>query len=126
MTPQISYSEVRKAIFLLPVWQLVAGLILALIFGLFSGSYYALSAFFGASIGFAGTLVFAFIMFGFGEQSSQNLLRKMFRAEAIKILTVGLMFYLATAKLALPFLPVIVGFMVTLIVFIVALLIKFK
>lgn len=126
MTTNLSYSEVRRAIFLLPLWQLVAGLFISLIFLVISGKLDAASAFYGASIGFAGTFVFAFVMFGFGEQSTQGLLRKMFRAEAFKILTIGLMFYIATAKLALPFLPVMLGFIATLIIFVVVLFIKFK
>lgn len=126
MTPQISYSEVRKVIFTMLMWQLGLGVLMALPFWMISGSMAAFAAFFGASIGFAGTLVFAFMMFGFGRRTHHDLMRKMFRAEALKIMTVSLMFYLAVAKMNLPFLPVIVGFMATLVVFIVALLTKFK
>ena len=126
MTPQPSIAEVRKVVFLLPVWQLLLGVIISVVFFLFTGTIAAIAAFFGASIGFAGSLVFAFVMFGTGEIPTNNIMRRMFRAEAFKILTIGLMFYFALAVLALPFLPIIVGFMVTLIVFFVALLTIFR
>ena len=86
----------------------------------------AIAGFFGASISFAGSLVFAFMVFGLGDNSPKNMMKKMFRAEAIKILTISFMFYFAFAILALPFLPVIVGFMATLIIFFVALLTVFR
>lgn len=126
MAQQPSLSDVRKVVFLLPVWQLLIGVIIALVFFLLKGSTAAIAAFFGASISFAGSLVFAFVVFGLGDQSPQNIMRKMFRAEALKILTIGLMFYFAFAILALPFMPVIVGFMATLIIFFVALLTVFR
>ncbi len=126
MTPQPSLSEVRKVVFLLPVWQLLLGVVVGLVFFFIAGTHAGIASFFGASISFAGSLVFAFVVFGLGNQSSENMMRKMFRAEAFKILTIAIMFYVAFAKLGLPFLPVIVGFMVTLIVFFVALLTVFR
>ena len=126
MTPQASYSEIRKAVFSVPLWQLIAGFVGGVVFWALVGPKAGVSAFYGGSIGFAGSLVFAFVVFGFGEQNNQQLMRKIFRAEAFKLLTVGLMFYVALKILVLPFLPVLVGFMVTLIIFFVALLIKFK
>jgi len=126
MAPQTSFLEVRKAIFILPVWQLIIGVVVGIVFWFVSGTQSAIAAFYGGSIGFAGSLVFAFVMFGFGRTDSKDVMRKMFRAEAFKILTVGLMFYFAFAKLGLPFMPVIVGFMVTLIIFFVALITIFK
>jgi len=126
MAQQPSISDVRKIVFLLPVWQLLIGVIVAIIFYLLNGSTAAIAGFFGASISFAGSLVFAFVVFGLGDQSPQNMMRKMFRAEAFKIITIGLMFYFAISILALPFMPVIVGFMATLIIFFVALLTVFR
>lgn len=126
MATQPSISEVRKVIYLLPVWQLLLGALVGIVFGLFAGTVSGIAAFFGASISFAGSLVFAFVVFGFGNQAPENIMRSMFRAEAFKILTVALMFYFAFAVLALPFMPVIVGFMVTLIIFFVALLTVFR
>ena len=126
MAAQPSISEVRKAIFLLPVWQLLLGVIVSIVYGVFAGTVAAIAVFFGASISFAGSLVFAFVVFLVGDQSSENIMRRMFRAEAFKILTIGMMFYFAFAVLALPFLPVIVGFMATLIIFFVALLTVFR
>ena len=126
MALQPSFSEVRKVVFLLPVWQLLLGVVIGLIFFMLAGTTAAIAAFYGASVSFAGSLVFAFVVFGFGDQSAENLMRKMFRAEAFKILTIGVMFYFAFAVLALPFMPVIVGFMATLIIFFVALLTVFR
>jgi len=126
MALQPSFSEVRKVVFLLPVWQLLLGVVIGLVFFMLAGTMAAIAAFYGASVGFAGSLVFAFVVFGFGNQSTENLMRKMFRAEAFKILTIGVMFYFAFAVLALPFMPVIVGFMATLIIFFVALLTVFR
>ncbi len=126
MAPQPSISEVRKVVFLLPVWQLLLGAVVGFVFFLFAGLNAGIAGFFGASISFAGSLVFAFIVFGLGNQSGENIMRQMFRAEAFKMLTIAAMFYFAFAVLALPFLPVIVGFMVTLIVFFVALLTVFR
>ena len=126
MTPQPSISEVRRVVFLLPVWQLLLGIVVGFVFFLFAGINAGIAGFFGASISFAGSLVFAFVVFGLGNQSHENIMRQMFRAEAFKMLTISLMFYFAFAKLGLPLLPVIVGFMVTLIVFFVALLTVFR
>ena len=126
MEQQTSFSDVKKTVFLIAVWQLLIGIVIALVFQLLNGSTEAIAGFFGASISFAGSIVFAFVVFGLGDQSPQNIMRKMFRAEAFKILTIGLMFYFAFAILALPFMPVIVGFMATLIVFFVALLTVFR
>jgi F0F1-type ATP synthase assembly protein I len=111
---------------MLPIWQLLIGVIIGMGFYLLAGKLAGIAGFFGASISFAGSIVFAFVVFGFGEQTNENMMRKMFRAEAFKILTVAIMFYVAFAKLGLPFLPVIVGFMATLIVFFVALLTVFR
>lgn len=126
MTSQPSIKDIRKTIYMLPVWQLLIGVVVGMVFFFMTGKLAGIAGFFGATISFAGSIVFAFIVFGFGEQTSENMMRKMFRAEAFKILTVALMFYLAFAKLGLPFLPVIVGFMATLIIFFVALLTEFR
>jgi F0F1-type ATP synthase assembly protein I len=126
MTPQPSLSEVRKVVFLLPIWQMLIGIIVGIVFYFIAGAFAGIAGFFGASISCAGSLVFAFVIFGLGDQSSEKITKQMFRAEAFKILTIGVMFYLAFAKLGLPFLPVIVGFMATLIIFFVALLTVFR
>jgi len=126
MSQQPSISEVKKVVFLLPVWQLILGVVVGFGFFLIAGINAAIAGFFGATISFAGSLVFAFVVFGLGEQSSESMMKKMFRAEALKMLTIGLMFYCAFAVLALPFMPVIVGFMATLIIFFVALLTVFR
>lgn len=126
MASQPTFSEVRKVVFYLPLWQLVIGLFIGLVFAFLVNTSAGISAFFGASISCAGSLVFAFVVFGLGKVTSQNMMKQMFRAEAFKILTIGIMFYWAFAVLGLSFLPVIVGFMATLIVFFVALLTVFK
>ena len=126
MTSQPSIKDIRKTIYMLPVWQLLIGVVVGMVFFFMTGKLAGIAGFFGATISFAGSIVFAFIVFGFGEQTSENMMRKMFRAEAFKILTIALMFYFAFAVLALSFLPVIVGFMVTLIIFFVALLTVFR
>jgi F0F1-type ATP synthase assembly protein I len=126
MASQPTYSEVRKIVFLLPLWQLVIGLVIGLVFFLLVSVSAGIAAFFGASISCAGSLVFAFVVFGLGKVTNQNIMKQMFRAEAFKILTIGIMFYWAFAVLGLNFLPVLVGFMATLIVFFVALLTVFK
>ncbi len=126
MAQQPSLSEVRKIVFLLPVWQMVIGIFVGIVFYFMAGSIAGIAGFFGASISCAGSLVFAFVIFGLGNQTSERITKQMFRAEAFKILTIAVMFYVAFAKLGLPFLPVIVGFMATLIIFFVALLTVFK
>jgi len=126
MAPQPSLSEVKKVVFLLPVWQMLIGVVVGIIFYFLAGQVAGVAGFFGASISSAGSLVFAFVVFGIGKQSSENLSRQMFRAEAFKILIIAIMFYVSFAKLGLPFLPVIVGFMAALIVFFVALLTVFR
>ncbi len=126
MASHPSFSEVKKVVFLLPLWQLVLGVVVALVFLLFSGKISAFAAFYGASVGFVGSLVFAFFLFGFGDQDPKNITRKMFRAEGLKILAVAAMFYFASAVLVLPIMPVIIGFMATYIMFFVALLTVFR
>ncbi len=126
MTPQPTLSDVKKVIFLLPVWQLLVGVIVSIVFYFVAGKVAGIAGFYGSSISCSGSLVFAFVIFGMGNQSSEGVTRQMFRAEAFKIVTIALMFYVAFAKLGLPFLPVIVGFMATLIVFFVALFTVFR
>ncbi|HFC30210.1 MAG TPA: hypothetical protein ENJ44_04105 [Oceanospirillales bacterium] len=126
MTPQPSLSEVRKVVFLLPLWQLLLGIVVGFGFYLLVGQAAGIAGFFGASVSCAGSLVFAFVVFGLGKQSAGNITKQMFRAEAFKIMTIGVMFYVAFAKLGLPFFPVIIGFMATLIIFFVALLTVFR
>ena len=126
MAQQPSLSEVRKIVFLLPVWQMVIGVFVGIVFYFMAGSIAGIAGFFGASISCAGSLVFAFVIFGLGNQTNERITKQMFRAEAFKILTIAVMFYVAFAKLGLPFLPVIVGFMATLIIFFVALLTVFR
>ncbi len=126
MTPQPSLSEVRKVVFLLPIWQMLVGIVIGTFFYFYSGLMAGVAGFYGASISCAGSLIFAFIVFGLKHQSNEKISKKMFRAEAYKMLTIALMFYFAFAKLGLPFLPVILGFMATLIIFFVALLTVFR
>ncbi len=111
---------------MLPVWQLLLGVLVAVGFVLFSGKVAAMAAFYGACIGFVGSLVFAFFVFGFGGQEPDKLTRKMFRAEALKTLSIVIMFFFASAVWALPIVPVIIGFMATYIMFFVALLTVFR
>jgi len=126
MTSQPTLTDIRKTVYMLPVWQLLMGVFIGMFFYLLVGKLAGIAGFFGATISFAGSIVFAFVVFGFGKQTNENMMRKMFRSEAFKILTVAIMFYFAFAKLGLPFLPVIVGFMATLIIFFVALLTVFR
>ena len=126
MSDNLSFTQVKKKVFLIPIWQLLVGLVVFAILFIVSGVTSAISGLYGSLVGVVGSLVFAGMVFGFGSRSGQLTTGRIFKAEAIKFLVVAILFYLAFAELALPFLSVIVGFFATLIVFILALLMLFR
>ena len=126
MSDNLSFTQVKKKVFLIPIWQLLVGLIVFAILFVVSDFTSAIAGLYGSLVGVVGSLVFAGMVFGFGSRSGQLTTGRIFKAEAIKFLVVAILFYLAFAELALPFLSVIVGFFATLIVFILALLMLFR
>ncbi len=119
---KIQLDPVRKAVFLIPLWQLVVSVVLALlVWAGFDGSV-ATGLLVGGGVSALGSLVFALSVFAAPTTNSRVVLRRMFRGEALKMALVAVLFYLAITVLRVKALPTMVGFVATLVVFWVALL----
>ncbi len=115
-------NHARTAVFLIPLWQVIVTVALAaLAYSLFDWPV-AKSVLTGGVISAIGSLVFALSVFVTRATDSRVVLRRMFRGEALKLALVAVLFYLAIVVLRVQALPTMAGFLVTLLVFWVALL----
>jgi ATP synthase protein I len=112
----------RAAAFRIPLWQGVLTMLLALAAFFLSGWPMAKSVLAGGFISALGSIVFALSVFATETDDSRVILRRMFRGEALKLALVAWLFYLAIVFLQVQALPTLAGFLVTLVVFWVALL----
>lgn len=125
MTKEITLQEVKKTVVKIPVYQMLIGVVIAAIFFFAQGDQAAKSAVTGALISAIGSLVFALIVvWPFGDQ--QALVGRMFKGEIMKFIMIGLLFYLAVTNLSFQLMPLLIGFIATLLAFWVALLTSFK
>ena len=78
----------------------------------FAGSFAALSALFGGLVAVVANTYFALQVLAFtGAQAAGKIVRRMFKAAAIKIVIIAALFALAFGYLALAPLPLLVTFM---------------
>jgi len=115
-------NHARTAVFLIPLWQVVVTVVLAVLVCRFYGWPVAKSVLAGGVISAVGSLAFALSVFATLATDSRVVLRRMFRGEALKLALVAILFYLAIVVLRVQALPTLAGFLVTLLVFWVALL----
>lgn len=126
MTAELSFKDVKKTVFKIPVHQLLVGVVVALIYYFVSDKSAAGAAMFGAFISTMGSLVFALKVFISPLRDEREIKSRMMKGEVYKMMTVGVLFYVAIAVLKLSVLPLLLGFIATFITFWVALLTAFK
>ncbi len=125
MTTDFSWREVKKTVFKIPLYQLVIGFFTAVFFWLLQGQSAAVSAFVGAIISTLGSLTFAFIV-AWPFASDNAMVGKMMKGEILKFIVIGALFYLAITQFSFQLMALLVGFIITLVAFWVALLTSFK
>ncbi len=125
MTKEITLQEVKKTVIKIPIYQVLIGVLIATLFYFTQGNVAAFSAGSGALISALGSLAFAVIVtWPFGD--SQSLVGRMFKGEIMKFVVIGLLFYLAVTNYSFQLMPLLIGFIATLLAFWVALLTSFK
>ncbi len=121
----MSLKEVKKTVVKIPIYQLLIGLCIAAIFFYLKGKSAAFSAGTGALISTLGSLAFTVIVtWPFGD--TQNLVGRMFKGEIMKFIVIGVLFYVAVTNFSFQLMPLLIGFIATLLAFWVALLTSFK
>jgi F0F1-type ATP synthase assembly protein I len=125
MTTEFSWQEVKKTVFKIPLYQLMIGVLTAVFFWLFLGQAAAISAFAGALISTLGSLMFAFIV-AWPFSPDQAMVGKMVKGEILKFIVIGALFYLAITQFSFQLMALLIGFIITLLAFWVALLTSFK
>jgi len=121
----MTLKEVKKTVVKIPIYQLMIGALIALIFYYLQGGEAAVSAGTGALISALGSLAFTVIVtWPFGN--TQNLVGRMFKGEIMKFLVIGVLFYIAITNFSFQLMPLLIGFIATLLAFWVALLTSFK
>ncbi|MCF6301252.1 MAG: ATP synthase subunit I [Proteobacteria bacterium] len=126
MTPADPFKEVKKTVFKIPVYQLLIGIVIAIVFFLISGKHAAVSAFSGAMVSTLGSVVFAMVVFGFSINNQNAMVGRMLKAEITKFLVIGILLYVAMKFFSFLLMPLLIGFIATLFAFWVALLTSFK
>ncbi len=125
MTEHMTFAEVKKTVVKIPIYQVIIGLLIATIFYFFQGQSAAISASSGALISALGSLAFAVIVtWPFGD--TQSLVGRMFKGEIMKFIVIGILFYVAITNYTFQLMPLLIGFIATLLAFWVALLTSFK
>ncbi|TDR23503.1 ATP synthase subunit I [Marinicella litoralis] len=125
MTEQITLKEVKKTVVKIPLYQMLIGIVIAVVFYYLQGRSAAYSAGTGALISALGSLAFALIVtWPFGN--SQVLVGRMFKGEIMKFVVIGILFYVAVTNFSFQLMPLLIGFIATLLAFWVALLTSFK
>lgn len=125
MTEQNTLVEVKKTVIKIPIYQLVIGGLIAALFYFLQGWTAAYSAGSGALISALGSLAFTLIVtWPFGD--TQSLVGRMFKGEIMKFLVIGVLFYVAVTNFSFQLMPLLIGFIATLLAFWVALLTSFK
>ena len=125
MTNEITLEEVKKTVLKIPLYQVLIGVVIAAGFYYFYNETAAFSAISGALISALGSLVFAVIVaWPFGN--TQTLVGRMFKGEIMKFVVIGILFYVAVTNFSFQLMPLLIGFIATLLAFWVALLTSFK
>ncbi len=126
MTAELSYKEVKKIVFKIPMQQLLIGVALATAFFFIQGHSAAYAAFAGSVISTLGSLVFACVLFLSPVRDERQIKTRMMIGEILKIFTVAVLFYFAIVVFKLALMPLLLGFIATFVTFWVALLTAFK
>ncbi len=125
MTEHMTLKEVKKTVVKIPIYQVVIGLIIAALFFFLQGRPAAIAAGTGALISAMGSLAFTVIVtWPFGD--TQSLVGRMFKGEIMKFIVIGVLFYIAVTNFSFQLMPLLIGFIATLLAFWVALLTSFK
>ncbi len=125
MTEQLTLKEVKKTVVKIPIYQVLIGVLIATVFYFFKDGSAAFSAGSGALISALGSLAFALIViWPFGN--TESLVGRMFKGEIMKFVVIGLLFYVAITNFSFQLMPLLIGFIATLLAFWVALLTSFK
>jgi len=125
MTEQITLKEVKKTVVKIPVYQILIGVVIAIVFFQLKGQSAAVSALTGALISAIGSLAFTVIViWPFGN--TESLVGRMFKGEIMKFIVIGVLFYIAITNFTFQLMPLLIGFVATLLAFWVALLTSFK
>lgn len=125
MTEPMTFKEVKKTVVKIPVYQMLIGVLIATLFFYLQGRSAAVSAGTGALISALGSLAFAVIVtWPFGD--TQSLVGRMFKGEIMKFIVIGVLFYIAVTNFSFQLMPLLIGFIATLLAFWVALLTSFK
>lgn len=125
MTNEITLEEVKKTVIKIPLYQFLIGILIASVFYFLKDETAAFSAIAGAVISALGSLVFALIVvWPFGN--TQMLVGRMFKGEIMKFVVIGILFYFAITNFSFQLMPLLIGFIATLLAFWVALLTSFK
>jgi len=107
------------------IWQAVATLVIAAVAGLWVGFHGALSAILGGVINLSAGVVYAFVLALAPPKSAGGTIAALFRAEAAKILVILGLLWLALSTYREAVLPALLAaFIVTVLLFRVALLIR--
>ncbi|KAA3640362.1 MAG: hypothetical protein DWP95_08695 [Proteobacteria bacterium] len=125
MTTEFSWQEAKKTVFKIPLYQMMIGVLTAVFFWLFQGQSAAVSALVGAIISTLGSLTFAFVV-AWPFSPDQAMIGKMVKGEILKFMVIGALFYLAITQFSFQLMALLIGFIVTLLAFWVALLTSFK
>lgn len=125
MTEQLTLTEVKKTVIKIPVYQVLIGVFIAMLFYFLQGKSAAVAAGTGALISAMGSLAFALIVtWPFGN--TEFLVGRMFKGEIMKFVVIGILFYIAVTNFSFQLMPLLIGFIATLLAFWVALLTSFK
>jgi len=125
MTEPLTLKEVKKTVIKIPIYQLLIGVLIATLFYFLQGDTAAISAGSGALVSALGSLAFTLIvLWPFGNPES--LVGRMVKGEVMKFVVIGLLFYVALTNYAFQLMPLLIGFIATLLAFWVALLTSFK
>ncbi len=125
MTEQLTLKEVKKTVVKIPIYQVLIGVLIAAIFFYIQGKQAAYSAGTGALISAMGSLAFTLIVtWPFGN--TESLVGRMFKGEIMKFVVIGVLFYVAITNFSFQLMPLLIGFIATLLAFWVALLTSFK
>ncbi|MGJ8662231.1 MAG: ATP synthase subunit I [Marinicella sp.] len=115
----------KKTVVKIPIYQVLIGVLIAAIFFYIQGMQAAYSAGTGALISAMGSLAFTLIVtWPFGN--TESLVGRMFKGEIMKFVVIGVLFYVAITNFSFQLMPLLIGFIATLLAFWVALLTSFK
>ena len=125
MTEPVTLKEVKKTVVKIPIYQVLIGVLIAAFFYYAQGQEAAVSAASGALISALGSAVFALIV-AWPLGDAQRMVGRMIKGEIMKFAVIGVLFFVAITNFQFQLMPLLIGFIATLLAFWVALLTSFK